>query len=165
MFLFFWGFIILYIIIFVFFQKKLILDLHRYPQSFFVLQLFYESVQVLLSQKPFGLESYSDRLRPYIPKWAGMKSQKPFGLESYSDNLAKARAKRSTDRHKSLSAWSPIRTGWVCLRPLRYAEPKSQKPFGLESYSDIQEALEKGLKAEHSHKSLSAWSPIRTSAP
>ena len=64
------------------------------------------------------------------------ESQKPFGLESYSDAIEKGvEAEHIIDSHKSLSAWSPIRTeGEYGAYPL--TPEQSQKPFGLESYSD-----------------------------
>ena len=67
-------------------------------------------VQVLLSQKPFGLESYSDSMAVLRALSCPIPSQKPFGLESYSD---------------------------ACLIDADLTGAiKSQKPFGLESYSD-----------------------------
>ena len=39
---------------------------------------------------------------------------------------------------------------------------KSQKPFGLESYSDADVHFINPVIHQYCHKSLSAWSPIRT---
>ena len=88
------------------------------------------------SQKPFGLESYSDRKSLVLKERLGVRmSQKPFGLESYSDpkwegvkdevkivtkafrlgvlfghKIKAVNAPATAGGHKSLSAWSPIRT-------------------------------------------------------
>ena len=114
-------------------------------------------------------------------------SQKPFGLESYSDQieLQKTLIALFEKGHKSLSAWSPIRTlsrgNGTAVFPesqkpfglesysdhpfgpssFERRELWSQKPFGLESYSDIKR--ESIVSSRYwRHKSLSAWSPIRT---
>ena len=72
-------------------------------------------------------------------------SQKPFGLESYSDlSLTEASLTHSEYSHKSLSAWSPIRTKRTPSVTTRTRQVT--KPFGLESYSDVTEARRLGEK-------------------
>ena len=89
-------------------------------------------------------------------------SQKPFGLESYSDEYESVEDyAKALNSHKSLSAWSPIRTQHRRCDPVA-SRTRSQKPFGLESYSDYRGILATGNGSQKSHKSLSAWSPIRT---
>ena len=117
---------------------------------------------VLGSQKPFGLESYSDACSLTVKEYRLYSVTKAFRL-----GVLFGHATWNDTRRCRAVVTKAFRLGVLfgLFRRIKNDNPviMSQKPFGLESYSDFFCFAAVRRRGFSGHKSLSAWSPIRTS--